>query len=457
MKEEEYKKYHVWGWDGNTGNEINGGDHAVYEVRVDEDIEEVLAKIGISPTSIVLAEHPNMLIVKTKEELRDIILNNRIPLHTVDVSNIKDFSHLFDRTAINNELELSPPCSVVLINGDISGWWMENATNVKNMFYMATLDGQNLSSWDLSNLPNEAIEGMFVGATLINSHVPTLLKDKGELVFQNMKVLEDEEVISAVRSVNKEDWDKFLNHKAFDGMWIIERVVWGEDELEHNGYVVSHSKHGKLGVGIDYSEEDDGYEAEVYLLETGRGEHSFPYDFSALICKISDEIIQNAPEDIMDALSKISYKIRDPQSKTEYDDLKRLGFSTEKDFKWESQAYDYFDFHLDVPISGGKIAIKEGTITEVSFEKMQQNTNETKNKYPFLSGVSFSQPIQEDSNIVYAHFSDKCFKCTKKNDEIFIFDKMIDEIKTKAKISMTKDEVKKKSQEKTSSKAPRLS
>lgn len=84
------------------------------------------------------------LFPKSKKELESIIKNEIssqgicADLNHIDVSGIKDFSGLFEKTSFN---------------GDISEWDVSNAKNMAGMFMRSSFDG-DISDWDVSAVTN---------------------------------------------------------------------------------------------------------------------------------------------------------------------------------------------------------------------------------------------------------------------------------------------------------------
>jgi surface protein len=75
------------------------------------------------------------------------------PIDKWDVSNLQDFSNIFQ--------------GIDTFNEDISSWNVSNATSMRGMFYGATSFNQNLSSWNVSHVTDMAM--MFDSATAFNN------------------------------------------------------------------------------------------------------------------------------------------------------------------------------------------------------------------------------------------------------------------------------------------------
>ena len=90
--------------------------------------------------------------IKTIEDPKDaeeIAKTYGWPIGRWDVSQVEDFSHIFDGESSFNE--------------DISAWDTNRATNMKCMFYYATSFNQPIADWNTSNVTN--MYGVFCGAT----------------------------------------------------------------------------------------------------------------------------------------------------------------------------------------------------------------------------------------------------------------------------------------------------
>lgn len=99
---------------------------------------------------------------KTNQELRKLVSDENIKLSEIDISEVSDFSYLFecsnrkdfsgiedrDVSHVTNMSEMFSHC--FNFNADISEWDVSSVTNMSNMFHGATNFNQPLNNWDVS-------------------------------------------------------------------------------------------------------------------------------------------------------------------------------------------------------------------------------------------------------------------------------------------------------------------
>ncbi|MDB2495152.1 BspA family leucine-rich repeat surface protein, partial [Flavobacteriaceae bacterium] len=89
-------------------------------------------------------------------DMENLFINTLGPgqdISTWDVSNVTDMSYMF---------------SVTYFNKDISSWDVSNVTDMSYMFYTSSFN-QDISSWDVSNVIS--MEGMFKDSTIFNQDI----------------------------------------------------------------------------------------------------------------------------------------------------------------------------------------------------------------------------------------------------------------------------------------------
>jgi surface protein len=87
-------------------------------------------------------------------------MDDYYPIGQWDVSNIQDFSYVFD--ADRNRL-------LITFNEDLSNWDMSNATNLSHMFQCCRRFNSDVSRWNVSNVTD--FSEMFVQCNVFNSDV----------------------------------------------------------------------------------------------------------------------------------------------------------------------------------------------------------------------------------------------------------------------------------------------
>ena len=108
------------------------------------------------------------IIATYKEHLQQLIKNeikthgNNCDLNHIDVSNVTNMSNMFYKSTFNgniskwnvsNVTDMSYMFEKSTFNGDISNWNVSNVTNMQFMFYNSTFNG-DISNWNVSNVTN---------------------------------------------------------------------------------------------------------------------------------------------------------------------------------------------------------------------------------------------------------------------------------------------------------------
>lgn len=115
---------------------------------------------------------------KTNQELRKLVSDENIKLSEIDISEVSDFSYLFecsnredfsgiedwDVSHVTNMSEMFSHC--FNFNADILEWDVSSVTDMSAMFENAISFNQPLENWDVSSVTN--MSNMFHGATNFN-------------------------------------------------------------------------------------------------------------------------------------------------------------------------------------------------------------------------------------------------------------------------------------------------
>ena len=149
--------------------------------------------------------HDNMIVVKSFDELRKIIIDrydklgpgteqDPIDFNDIDVSNIDSFCNkynigIFEYTRfkyidisywnVSNVKSMGymfAYCEELRSVGDISSWDVSNVTNMSHMFYMCEelKSVVDISGWDVSNVRNHDI--MFLYCSIKDEYKPKFKK-----------------------------------------------------------------------------------------------------------------------------------------------------------------------------------------------------------------------------------------------------------------------------------------
>jgi surface protein len=124
--------------------------------------QHITEKLVLNSNSKIRKEREYNYHPKTRKELMDIIENriheygNDVDLNDIDVSKITDMSYIFGNHFQNFE-------------GDISGWDVSNAENMRGMFDGCKKFNCDISDWDVSNV--EDMSWMFAEAESFNQNL----------------------------------------------------------------------------------------------------------------------------------------------------------------------------------------------------------------------------------------------------------------------------------------------
>jgi surface protein len=110
----------------------------------------------------------DIYILGLTEDPRDSIVARTYgyPIGTWDVSQVTNFSRVFDPDRDSTFDLLRPPSFNSTFNEDLSGWNVSAAETMFGMFLYANSFNQDLSPWDVSSVNN--LSGMFRYATAFN-------------------------------------------------------------------------------------------------------------------------------------------------------------------------------------------------------------------------------------------------------------------------------------------------
>ncbi|WP_086307462.1 BspA family leucine-rich repeat surface protein, partial [Campylobacter devanensis] len=195
---------------------------------------------------------------KTNEELRELVSHESVKLSEIDISEVSDFSALFQDSNRSDfsgieEWDVSHVTNmrnmfrgIENFNSDISNWDVSNVTNMSFMFADAVNFNSDISSWNVSNVTNMGY--MFSGATSFNQP----LNDWNVSHVVNMSHM-FYRAISFNQPLN--DWD-VSNVTDMSGMFAIQYAM-NYDYTNYDSYYGSYYGLNDIwgGYGIRYRNE----------------------------------------------------------------------------------------------------------------------------------------------------------------------------------------------------------
>lgn len=197
------------------------------------------------------------MTVKNNMELRQIIFEKKIPLQTLDVSNITNFSDLFR--------------DITKINGWIDNWETSQVTNMSYMFYNSTIS-PDISKWNVSKV--EDMDFMFSGSKFNDDisnwdvskvkrmdYMFSRSKFNGDISRWNTESLE---IIKSIFELAKFDGDisSWNTSNIIDMSYIFNK---NSNAINISHWHISDIDEGRIFLGSKYTYEEYKKDRKEYL------------------------------------------------------------------------------------------------------------------------------------------------------------------------------------------------